>query len=148
MNIQTKKDLLAKLYVPRAKGLEGVCFNSEYMREKATPDQKAIYNAVSKAQRESGLSYDFSYVIGEKAVDILTEVEDWKNEDTLHDYIDQAVPIYTHEVMAIYTNDAWQVDEAVNEYGNDTMESEARAKLGWYMAIENMTHAIISNLTE
>ena len=142
----TNKKLLENLYVPRSAG-DGVCFNDKYMDSKNV-EKHSIYNIVSNIQRDSGLSFDFSYTIGNIAVDILTEV-DWNNDDAINDAIDQAVPIYTHEIMEIYEANSFIIDEACEEYGNSNpMNSEERAIIGWYHAIQNMVMEIISKLGE
>lgn len=136
-NIKTE---LADIFVPRDNG-EGVAFKSEAMR--TTSELYPIYKAISKAMRDSGLSFDFSYEVANKAVDILAE-NDWNNEDAINDGIDSAIPVYTHELMSIYTSDSWQVDEAVAELGGG--DSNRNAISGWYMAIDNMVQQIKTNL--
>ena len=71
---------------------------------------------------------------------------DWDNDDAITESVDQAVPIYTNEVMSIYANNHWAVDEAVNNIGGSGAESDQRAKYGWYEQIQQMTEAIKTNL--
>lgn len=150
MNItqQQAKELLAGLFVPRKEPLEGVCFSNDYM-DKANAEKYAIYEAVSDAMHDSGLSHDFSYAVAEKAVDVLTDRDeiDWLDADDLTNLIDNAVPVYNGELMEIYANDWGTVDKACEELGIDKKATSVeRARLGWYYAIEQMAQAIISNL--
>lgn len=144
MNKSEIKDILSRLFVPRSEGLEGVCFRDEYMDKanKAYP----VYQAVSDAQRESDLTFDFSYNIANRAVDILSELEDWENDD-ITEAVDASCPIYTAEIMAIYQGNHWAVDEAIQELGSGE-DSLKNALYGWYRQIEQMTEAIRSKLAE
>lgn len=136
------KQLLEKLYVPKVIG-EGVAFNLDYM-DKNNEELYTIYTEVSDAQRESGLTFGFAYEIGSRAVDILQEV-DWNDEDAIREAIDQAVPIYTNELMTIYLGDYSVIDEMEEVWGN-SCDCVSRAQRGWYYAIENMLQAIKSKL--
>ena len=141
-----KRDLvieyLGKLFVPRD-NRDGVAFRTEYMNH--AHEAYEVQQAVSKAQMHSGLSFDFSYSVAEKAVDVLLTVDNWNDDDALREAIDSNVPIYTGEIMEIYQANAWVVDEACEELGN-TGNSSDNAMRGWYMAIERMVQAIKGNL--
>jgi hypothetical protein len=140
-----KKDL-KNIFVARSNGLEGVCFPSEVMNE--DNPRYPIYRAISSAQHDSGLSFNFSYEVASKAVDILTEVN-WDDEDAITEAIDSAIPVYTHELMSIYNDNAWIVDEAVQDLGDgDSEDSAKRAQMGWYRAIGDMVQSIKNNLTD
>jgi hypothetical protein len=147
MNIKQKQELLAGLFtiVTKTDGKEYICFKSEYMDE-SNADKYAIYKIISNAQRESGLSFNFSYDIGEKAAGIVAELEDLDDEDAITEAIDQAIPIYTDEIMSIYTRDSAAVDEAAEELGGD--DSNSRAVSGWYNEIRKMVYTIISELKQ
>jgi hypothetical protein len=145
MNEKRAREILARLFVPRAGGLEGEVFRSEYMKEDAP--EYAVYEAVSNAQRDSGLTFDFSYEIGSRAANILAEAEDWTDDDDIRERIDSSVPIYTHELMQIYASDWGAVDEAREELGPGE-NSEREAAMAWYMLIERMVYAIRGNLAE
>lgn len=109
-----------------------------------------IYQAVSEAQRASGLSFNFSYDIADKAVDVL--LENWDdansdNYDSIVDAVDGAVPVYNSDLVKIYLSD-WDVaDDAMEEYGGEG-DSLDRARHGWFRAIESMVYAIRDNLAE
>jgi hypothetical protein len=72
---------------------ERICFSDkalgiEEYGDKATD---AVYIAISKAMRESGLTEDFSYDIASRAVDILGDVEKWDDEDAITELVDASV---------------------------------------------------------
>ena len=138
------KEILSTLYVPRAEGLEGKCYRSEYMMDEH--EAHAIYEAVSSAAFDSGLSHGFSYEIGERACGILADLDDWDDDDSITEAVDGAVPIYTHELMKIYASNHSAVDEAVNELGDNHEDSVQNAKMAWYLEIEKMVRAIKSNI--
>jgi len=145
MTKETIIKLLSDVFVPRAEGLEGVCFASDFM-DREQKDKYAIYNAISEAMQNSGLSHNFSYGVANKAVSILSDI-DWNDDDAITDAIDHDVPIYNGELMSIYAQDWHAVDEACNEYGiDDEADSIERAKQGWYYTLTNMTNDIKSNL--
>lgn len=138
------REHLARLLIPRAEGA-GECYGSDVMMigNEAYP----VYEAVSTAQRESGLTFDFSYRIVRKAIDVLLSVDDWEDVDAMNEAIDAEIPVYTHELMEIYVSDYWSVDKAVEESGmdGDTMQ---RTTLGWDGAIRDMAEAIRANLAD
>ena len=147
-NNMTKKQvqkILSDMFVPRSNGLDGKCFRIEYMdkENEAYPIQQAI----SEAQRESGLSFDFSYVIAKKACDILAELEDWKDEDAITEAVDAIVSVYTHDLMQIYASDSWAVDEAVEDMGSGG-DSITNAQYAWYRQIESMARDITQRLDD
>ena len=129
------------------------CFKADYMSQfignTSTLNEKyPIYQAVSEAMRTSGLSFDFSYSVAQKAVNVLTHLEDWEDRDGMNsEYIDSEVPVYNHELMQIYLSDWWAVDEVAEEFGDihDTMQG---ARMAWFKQIEQMVEAIINNLKE
>ena len=131
--------------VDKDKPTERFCFSNEYMKTENTVPY-SIYQAISDVQQASGLSFDFSYVIAKKAVDILAELEDWDNDDAIAEAVDGSVPIYTNELMTIYAHNGWAVDEAEAELGFGGDTSMDRAKGGWYLQIQQMTQAIKTNL--
>ena len=141
MNIERMKEYLSGLFVPRKEGLEGVCFNGEYMDKRS--EAYEIYRAFSDAQQNSGLSFDFSYNIASKVCDILINCEEW---DVADESINEYLPIYTAEIMEIYKADSGTVDEACEELGEG--DSVARALNGWYLSISNMLHEVKEKLTE
>lgn len=145
MNKENIKDILSKLFVPRAEGLEGVAFRSEYM--KSDSDAYEIYNIVSDAQRSSGLSFDFSYKIASIAVEILSSAADWEDEDSMRQAIDYSVPIWTSELMEIFKQDSWAVDDARKEYGPG-QDTTRDAQMAWYFQIEQMAAIIKNGLDE
>ena len=107
-----------------------------------------IYQAVSKAMHDSGLSFNFSYEIAKRAVDVILDTDEEKLEDSEHDFsekIDQQVPIYYAELMQIYLSDWETVDEVANTFGNIT-DCVSGARQAWYNEIEKMLSAIITNL--
>jgi hypothetical protein len=125
---------------------ERYCFMQEIMNKE--DKNYPIYRAISEAQYKSGLTFDFSYEIAVKAVDILSELEDWDDDAIITEAVDSSVPIYTNELMKIYQGNSWAVDEAVDNIGGSGEDSEQRAKYGWYEQIEQMTEAIKANLLE
>ncbi len=145
--MEKTKKVLETLFVPRDKQLDGVCFNFEYM--KPEHENYPIYEAVSKVMFDSQLTHSFAYEIASKAVYIIGEA----TEEQIAGYdfseaVDQAVPIYTSELMEIYRNDHSAVDTACEEMGIDpSADSVARAQAGWYMLIERMTRDITEALT-
>lgn len=145
MQKQEIKATLNALFVPRNKGLEGVCFRMDFMNKENA--SYPVYKKVSEAMHDSGLSHDFSYEIANIAVDILTELRDWENDDQITEAVDGAVPIYTHDLMRIYTSDSGAVDEGAEELGTDG-DSVARAQAGWYIAIQHMVNDIKNRLGE
>lgn len=148
MNQKQVRDILRKMFVLRDGKTENdddsKCFRQEYMQK--TASEYPIQEAVSDAMHNSRLSFDFSYIIGEKAADILAEV-DWDDDDAITEAIDSAIPVYTNELMQIYVADNWAVDEAVNEFGNDE-DSSKNAIMAWYSQIRQMVEKIKNNLAE
>lgn len=148
MNIEQIKTLLHGVFVPRTPPLEGVCFASDYMIE-ANIDKYEIYKAISNVMHNSGLTFNFSYEVAQKAVDIIIAcIEDGKseNEDFVSEQIDNAIPVYNNELMIIYANDYSIVDSAVEELGaGDSIEN---AKAGWYVAIRGMVEEIRMKIEE
>src|SRR3990167_4708116 len=143
------KDYLPQVFILKDKDTptERLVFNSEFMDKNnlGTPldeTKHAIYQAISEAQRKSNLSFNFSYEIANKAVDILSDLEDWNDDDAITEGVDSSVPVYTNQVMEIYKSDSWAVDEAVNNIGGSGADSEQRAKYGWYEQIQQMAGAI------
>lgn len=108
-----------------------------------------IYEAVSTAAYNSGLTHAFSYEIAKRAADILAE-NDWTDDDLdATDAIDAAVPIYTAELMTMYAHNWDAIDAANNETGTPTVyDSVQAARVGWYSAIDSMCRAIIENLNK
>ena len=145
MNKQKIQKTLSELFTTVKKnGSDDVtCFNDDAMTEgnEAYP----VYKAVNKAMFDSNLSFNFSYEIATRAVDVLTESEDWEDEDALNEAIDAICPIYTYDIMRIYTADSWAVDEAVDELGQGG-DSSKNALYGWYNLITAMAYAIKSNI--
>ena len=137
---------LGSLFVVRDEKEEPkvLCFRSEYMN-KENPAYP-IYEAVSDAMYDSWLTHSFSYQIASPAVDILTEVEDWEDEDALREQIDSYTPIYNGEITEIYSDNSWAVDEARQEFGSQ--DSIQDAQMAWYQQIEQMVSAIKSKLED
>ena len=148
MNQKQIKATLEHIFetVERNDGSEVRAFTPASMHEDS--GEYPIQQAISKAMQDSGLTFDFSYEVADKAVDILAESEDWTDQDAINEAIDLAIPVFTFDLMEMYASDSWQVDEAVKEMGGDNEDSVKRAQIGWYVAIQNMTNAIISNLSE
>lgn len=148
MNKEKVKKYLASLFTTGKGNNEDdviIVFQDEYMhRENA--EKYAIYKAVSGAQHNSGLSFDFSDEISSRAVDVLVEVDDWEDDDAITEAIDGQIPIYTHDIMKIYQSDSWAVDEARKEFGSDNSEKDAQ--MAWYSQIRQMVYVIKENLME
>jgi len=146
MNKETVKKYLSEMFVPRDEPLEGVCFRSEFMN-KEHHEAYPIQRIISNAQRESGLSFDFSYEIASRAVDVLSNVDDWEDDDAITEAVDSSVPIYTYDLMKIYASDSWAVDETREEMGT-AENSEKQAQWAWYAQIESMVQSIKSKVEE
>ncbi len=144
MNKKKIQKHLSTLFVPRDNGLNGVCFRTEYMNK----DNEAypVQQAVSEAQRKSGLSFDFSYTIAKIACNILADTDDWSDDDVITEAIDGQVPIYTYYIMEIYQSNNWAVDEARQEFGS--VDSSKDAQMAWYSQISQMVANIKENLQE
>lgn len=139
---------LSELFVPRAEGLDGMCFNDDFLHAEGDTQKHAIYESVSNAQRESDLTFDFSYKVAEKAVNILQELKDFEDiSDNIHKLIESEVPIYNGEVMDIYTSDSWTIDEG-RESGmiNNEGDTMTQAQDAWRNQIYNMVYAIADSL--
>ena len=145
MKIQEVTKILSDMFIPRDKGLEGKCFKSEYMNKEH--EAYPVQQAVSDAMRNSGLTFDFSYLIAEKACDILVEVDDWEDEDAITESVDAIMPVYTSDLMEIYASNSWAVDAAMEEMGNGK-DSASNAQMAWYMQISQMVEAIKGNLSD
>ncbi len=145
MKQKKMRDILARLFETskRDNGEEYIHFRTDVM-DKAS-DAYPVYQAVSDAAYDSGLSHGFSYEISSRAADILAESEDWDNDDDIIEAVDSSCPIYTGEIMQVYISDSWAVDEAGEEYGNEG-DSTKRAQMAWYMLIRNMVQSIRTNL--
>ena len=103
------KEILRDLFTTKN---DIVVFNDKYM-DKDNAEKYAIYKVVSGIMHDSGLTHGFSYEIGNRAVNVLVDLEDWDNDDAISEAVDAIVPVYTHEIMQIYTDNSWAVDEAV-----------------------------------
>ena len=147
MELKNIKEYLPKVFeiVDKDQNTERIVFNSDVMSKENI--NYPIYRAISDAQHDSGLSFNFSYEIASRAVDILSEIDDWNDDDAVTEAVDSSVPIYNNVLMKIYQSDHWAVDEAVKEMGIGD-DSIKNAQYGWYMQIEQMTEAIKSNLLE
>lgn len=147
MKIEAIKKALSDLFVVRDEKEDPpvLCFNSEYMnRDNAELHQ--IYEIVSNAMHDSGLTHGFSYEIASCAVNVLDEVEDWEDDDALQESIDSYIPIYNSEITGIYQSNSWAVDEARQEYG--AVDSIKDAQMAWYKQISSMVYAIKSALED
>jgi len=139
MKKEKVKTFLATLFVTRDVADESVSFNDAFMRD--THEAYPIYDAVSDVMHKSNLSFNFSYAIASKAVDVLEQVEDWEDNDDIQEAINSAVPVYTWELMQICQSDSWAVDEAIREYGKqETLERDVTT--AWFMLIETMVEEI------
>jgi uncharacterized protein YktA (UPF0223 family) len=123
-----------------------IVFNQDYLNPD-NQDKYTIYQAISKAKHASNLSFDFSYLVADKAVGILTdlEVEEWENDEKINEMVDGCIPIYTSDLIEIYQSDSWAVNEARKEFGVGK-DCETEAQLAWYQAIKQMTYEIVKNL--
>ena len=141
------KQILSKLFaeVERKDGSKVTTFTTEAMTE--GNEAYGTYRAVSDAMQESGLTFDFSYVVAVKAVDILTELDNWEDEDAITEAVDSAVPVYTHELMTIYADNSSAVDEAREELGSEG-DSSTLAQQAWFSEIQKMVNAIKENLAK
>lgn len=145
MNKTEAKNFLSTLFVPRDHALKGVAFRSEYMKEGS--EAYRIYDIVSQAQHESGMTFDFSYVIAKSVCDILSNLDDWDDDDDLGDAVDAEVPVYSSELMEIFESNSWAVDEAIEEYGKGA-DVEKDASAAWYSLIRTMVIVIRDGLQE
>ena len=145
MDQNKKREVLARLFETskRENGEEYIHFRLDVMDKEN--EAYPVYQAVSDAAYNSGLSHEFSYEITSHACDILAEAEDWDNDDDITERVDSAVPVYTSELMQIYTADSFAVDEAADEYGNEG-DSTKRAQMAWYSQIRDMVSSIRANL--
>lgn len=146
MDQQKVRNILANLFKTskREDNEEYIHFNTDYMRRENT-DSYAVYQAVSNAGFESGLTHSFSYEIMSRAADILADLADWNDDDAIIEAVDQGVPIYTNELMQIYVSNSWAVDEAAEEYGSEG-DSTDRARWAWGSQIRSMVYAIRTNI--
>jgi hypothetical protein len=134
--------------------VERICFTDSYMNRENI-NEYAIYKAVSEAQHNSGLTFDFSYEVASRAVDVITTLIDQydddlanlEDSDNITEAVDGIIPVSTHDLMQIYQSNSWLVDEARQELGNDG-DTTQQAQQAWYKAINDMVHAIIPALQE
>ena len=154
MSKENIKALLAGLFTTRkdSAGEDIIIFSSAYMDSNniGTPldeGKHAVYEAVSNAMHDSGLSHGFSYEIASRAVSVLKEAEDWTEDgqDDMNEAIDASVPVYTNYLNSIYAYDSWAVDESRQENGI-TEDSASDAARAWYSQIYAMTGTIQANL--
>ena len=145
----TKKELREHLSkVLTLKTHEGrepwLCFADDYLLAEDGTDEKSVQQLVSKAQQNSGLTFDFSYTIASDAVDILAELEDWEDDDAIAQAVDQAVPIYYHDIQKIYAGNYGAVDEWRDEVGGGSTPSDCMkdAQGAWYHEIEKMVRVL------
>lgn len=151
MNKKELREHLQKVLVRKeAEGREPwLCFADDYLLAKDGTDEKNVQEIVSKAQQDSGLTFDFSYTIASDAVDILAELEDWNDEDAIAQAVDGAVPIYYHDIAKIYLANWGAVDEYRDEVGASTPSDCMKDAQGaWYNEIQKMVQAIKQGATE
>lgn len=145
MKTETKK-LLAGLFTTiKADEGERIVFSGEYMN-RDNAEKYALYEIVSGAMHESGLTHGFSYEIGSRAVDVVADLEDMKDDDAITEAVDAIIPVYISDLMEIYQANSWAVDESREEHGS--ADSAKDAALAWYSLIDNMTRNIIEKLSE
>ena len=138
MNTTEKQNIIANAYTTQTRddGSEYVGINP------ATP--AGVREKLLQCQHDSGLSFEFSYIIAEKACEVLTNATRYVD---ISDNIDGVLPIYTSEIMKIYLANSHIVDEGVEELGDPQGgSSEQRALLWWYNAIDAMSHSIADAL--
>ena len=131
---------------------ERIVFKQSSMK-KENIDEYAVYQVVSDVMHNSGMSFNFSYEVANKTVDVITTLSDqydgnWDNDDAKTESIDAIIPVYTHDLMQIYQDNSWLVDEAMSEYGTPGNDSNKNAAMGWYHAISNMVNELIPKLEE
>lgn len=147
----TNKELKNHLYdllVPRKGDLEGVCYDNKYLHAAEGSDMRNIYEACSETMCNSGLTFDFSYKVLEKAVNILSECryipDVAEGNEEIQEAVDAAVPCYTNELMSIYSNNY----DVVDSYDDGGGNSVQRAQSGWYSIIDQVTQSLAVELSE
>lgn len=149
MNKAQAKELLAGVFKTiKIDGPEEerIVFADEYILAPKDVLKHDIYQLVSDAMHESGLTHSFSYEVASRAVGVLGEVEDWDDTDAIHESVDSYTPIYNAEIAEIYTANSWAVDEAREEMG--AVDSMKDAQAAWYRQIEQMADAIATKIEE
>lgn len=149
MKIEQVKKILAGIFETitiKEDEEERIIFKPSAMDK--TNKEYPVFKAISDAQHNSGLSYDFSYLVADKAVNILAELENWKDDEAITEAIDACIPVYTYDLMKIYQSNNWAVDEANEEFGISNKGTESQAQMAWYKQISEMVASIKENLKE
>lgn len=116
----------------------------------------ALQNKVLRVANDFEMSNDFTLQVASKACDIIFENSEngkmeWNNSEInlniLEKSIHAAIPIWKEDLMAIYLLDTNIVDEACRSMGiEEGTISRQSAQVGWYYAIEEMVHALLSEI--
>lgn len=137
------KELFVYKEVVYKEDIDRIVYNDKYILAPEGTTERALYELVSDIARDSGMSFDFSYRIMDKACSIVADylMDSDGDDDDIFELVDNAVPVYNHELMAIYQNDWEIVDEANEELGGEG-DSVAHAQRAWYYVIERMVSEV------
>ena len=148
MKIEELQQHLAKVFTYKEMGEEKIpVFSDDYLFAKDGTIEKTMYETISNVQRKSDLTFEFSYQVMDKVLDILSDLSDWNDDDELREAIFGRVPIYNNELAEIYASNSWVVDEAMKELGPGE-DSVKNAAYGWYKAISDMAYSLKNKLDE
>lgn len=129
---------------------ERIIYSDKYIKAEKGTIEHDLYELVSNIAYNSGMTFDFSYSVISKACDVASEylLDSEGNEDNINELVDNAVPVYNHELMQIYVSNWDIVDEASGEMCGSDDNSVQRAQYAWYYIINRMTHEIIDAVSE
>ena len=141
-------EMLRELFEYR-EDIERIVYSDKYILAKKGTNEHDLYEIVSDIAHKSGMSYNFSYEIMSKACDIVADYSfDSKYaEDDLVEMIDNAIPVYTNELMTIYQQNWHLVDDANEELGGEG-DSVVHAQRGWYYILETTTRELAEKVPE
>lgn len=129
-------EMLQELFKYR-EDIERIVYSDKYILAKEGTIEHDLYKIVSDIAFKSGMSYNFSYEIMSKACDIVADYSfdsDYTKDD-LFAVIDNAIPVYTNELMTIYQQNWHLVDDANEDLGGEG-DSVAHAQRGWYYILD------------
>lgn len=129
---------------------ERTIYNEKYIKAQEGTTEHDLYEMVSNIAYKSGMSFEFSYRVISKACGVVSQylLNSDGDDDNIHELVDNAVPIYNHELMQIYVSDWSIVDEAHDELVGNEDDSVGRAQVAWYYILERVTREIIGAVSE
>lgn len=131
---------------------ERIIYNKAYINAENDTVEHELYQLTSNIAHNSGLSFDFSYEIMQRACAIVAELPIWNGDDIdsddgIHEAVDNAVPVYNAELLKIANmHDYHLIDEAMSEHG--AADIIGACSVAWYNAIYSAVYEIVETIED